>query len=315
MSEEENKKETGLVTLSTVCMHPVYDKEKNINKYLNYIKEAASKNARLIAFPESSLQGYIWGPKYAAAFSSTPEALKYQHDNAEYVPGPTTDLMIEQAKENNMYIVWGMTEKAAIGGGAVLYDTAVLVGPEGLQGAYRKVHIAGGEEYKVYSPGSEWPVFDTGIGKIGMLICYDMMFPEPTRELALQGAEILVMPTAWVIDTGVDPNPDVEYLYPAYQTIRAAENQTIFISANCIGTDEKAGWHYYGHSSIVSPNGSVISSTGFKEGLATADVNVKAMIQKGRVEDFGGLCLLRDRQPSTYKLSGDTSIYYPPYHY
>jgi len=284
------------VTLATVCMNVVFDKKKNLEKYFRFIDEAAAKNANLIAFPEQSLQGYLHN---LGQFKL--ETMEYQHANAEVVPeGESTQALIAKAKEKNMYIIWGMTERDKERYD-VLYNAAVLVGPEGFLGVYRKVHQPLDEKH-VYFDGHEWPVFDTKIGKIGMLICYDKSFPESTRELALRGAEILVMPTAWPLTTvGADYKTDYcKYLYDLYDCVRAAENQCFFISSNHVGV---SGDHeFFGHSRIVGPNGRVIVETGMQEGLAVATVDVKEQIVKARTIDFLGLCQLKDRKPSTYTM-------------
>src|ERR1700719_1477528 len=164
------------VILATVAMNVSFDKKKNVEKYLLFIEEAAKKGAKLIVFPEQSLQGYLknlTGPL-------TIETIRYQHANAEIVPeGDTTQIMIQAAKKHNVYIIWGMTE-CDRDRFDVLYNTAVLVGPEGFVGSYRKVHQPL-DELHVYYPGNDFPVYDTAIGKIGMLICFDKSFPESTR--------------------------------------------------------------------------------------------------------------------------------------
>lgn len=282
------------VTIATTCMNVVFDKKKNLEKYFRFIDEAAAKGADLIVFPEQSLQGYLFN-----MVSFKLETMEYQHANAELVPeGESTQLLIEKAKEKNIYIVWGMTErdKDRVD---VLYNSSVIVGPEGFIGVYRKVHQPM-DEIHVYYPGDKWPVFDTKLGKIGLLICYDKSFPESTRELALNGAEILIMSTAWPLSqVGADPNTDYcKYLYDLYDCVRAAENQCFFISSNHSGI---SGDHEYcGFSRIVGPNGCVITETGPEERMALATVDVKAQIVKARTMDFLSLSQLKDRKPWTY---------------
>ncbi|NIQ34300.1 MAG: carbon-nitrogen hydrolase family protein [Nitrososphaeria archaeon] len=299
----------GLHTLATVNMRCEADKEKNLQKYTKFIEEAAGKGAALLVLPELSLQGYLWGPR--PYWVRPPEELKYFYDSAEPIPGPTTDLLSDYAKRYNMYIVFGMAEEAPI---SVLYNSAVLIGPEGVIGVYRKVHIPA-DEFHVFKGGTELPVFDTTVGKIGMIICYDKCFPESSRSLALQNAEIICMPTAWPM-TGKDPSNDYSgYIYDLFDRGRAAENQTWFISSNHVGTDPIAKWDYYGHSRIVAPNGVVVAELSNKEGLITAEVDVKGEVLKARTESFFSLNLIKDRVPEVYEIISDRSKYYPPSHY
>jgi predicted amidohydrolase len=207
--------------------------------------------------------------------------------------------MIQAAKKHNVYVIWGMTERDR-DRFDVLYNTSVLVGPEGFVGSYRKVHQPL-DELHVYYPGNDFPVYDTAIGKIGMLICFDKSFPESTRELALRGAEILVMPTAWPMsNVGANPETDnMGYLYDLYDRVRACENGCWFISSNHIGI---SGDHdYYGHSQIVGPGGDIKVSTGYKEGLVLSEVDLQGEILRARTEDFVGLYMIKDRRPHAYR--------------
>lgn len=283
-----------MTKLATACINVTYSKEKNLKKYFEYVDEAASKGAKLIVFPEQSLQGYL--PSLVALQDST---FSYQYENAEVVPdGTSIRAIMKKAKEKDMYIIFGMTEKDE-DCYHKLYNTMVLVGPEGYIGRYRKVHQPL-DELHVYYGGKEFPVFDTAIGKIGMLICYDKAFPESARELALQGAELLVMSTAWPL---ANPEGDyktdhMKFLFDLYDKVRAVENQCFFISSNHIGVSGDIT--YLGHSRIVAPDGTVLDETGFKEGIAYADVNIKAEIIKGKTKGFLGLNLLKDRRPEAY---------------
>lgn len=288
------------VTLATVSMNVTFDKEKNLQKYFKFIDEAAAKQAKLLVFPEQSLQGYLENLMVLKQSS-----VRYQHANAEQVPdGESVQKIINKAKENDMYIIWGMTECAPDEGIGVLYNSAVLVGPEGYIGKYRKVHSPI-DEIHVYFPGEAFNVFDTVIGKIGMLICYDKMFPESARELAMQRADILVMPTAAPF---FDPRcssskPETAQndmycrLWNTLDDIRAFENQCFFISSNQFGV---AGDHdYFGNSGISSPMGITLARTACEEAMATASVNIKSDMETAR--SMLGSFLLKERCPEVYK--------------
>jgi predicted amidohydrolase len=283
--------------LATVAMQVAYDKEQNLARYLYYMDRAAEIGAHLLVFPEQSLQGYLHNIAELRM-----ETLAYQHAHAEPVPdGPSTQLLIREAQKRRLYLVWGMTEVDTEEGPDVLYNTAVLVGPEGYIGKFRKVHQPL-DELHIYWPGNEWPVFETELGRIGLLICYDKQFPESTRELALRGAHLLVMPTAWALTSiGGDPDPEKDYqsyLYDLFDFTRAAENQLWFISSNMYG---RSGEHdYLGRSRIVAPTGLAVAEILYEEGMASARVDIMGGIVRGRTTESLGYNTMRDRRPETY---------------
>ncbi|MDR1520758.1 MAG: carbon-nitrogen hydrolase family protein [Planctomycetota bacterium] len=293
----------GVFTVATVAMEVAYDKKTNLQKYLSFVKEAAGKGVKLIAFPEQSLQGYLTN-----LFAYDLESVKYQHENAETVPGGAyVQEIVKAAKSYGMYIEFGMTERDGERPD-VLYNASVLVGPEGYVGTYRKVHQPG-EEKQIYTPGKGFPVFHTAIGRIGMLICYDKMFPESVRELALKGVDIAIMPTAWPLSAvGGDPETDVMgYYYNLFDTVRAVENQCWFISSNMCG---KHGVHeFYGHSQIVAPNGYIQKKCGTVEGIVYHDIDLPGSIVAARSTEVLGLNLLKDRHPEAYgKIASQYSV-------
>lgn len=280
------------ITLATTSFTPVYSKEANLQQYFKYIDKAAEKNARLIVFPEQSLQ---------APPRSFPEVTEedriYQLENAELIPeGASTQLLIGKAKEKNMYIVWSMTERESEKL-EILYNTAVLVGPEGYVGKYRKVHQTAPEK-PIYRRGHKFSVFDTEIGKIGLMICYDKAFPESARELYAQCAEIIAMPSAWPVGSNTDAKDDNDMylgLYNMYDKVRSAENTVFFLSSNQIG---KVGDVYYcGHSRITRPTpiGEEAACTGWEEGIVFAE----AEVQK-EIEMYGRYPVYADRLPEAY---------------
>jgi len=284
-----------ITKIATVCMNVSYDKEQNLGKYLSYMQEAANAGAGLIAFPEQSLMGYL---DSLAAVS--PGSVAYQYENAETIPyGECVSAIIAKADELNIYTVFGMTERDAERYD-VLYNTAVLTGPDGYVGRYRKVHQPADEAH-VYYPGDNFPVFDTGLGRIGLLICYDKAFPESARGLAIKGAELLIMPTAWPV---ADPSKPIESdrmtdLYLLYDRVRALENQAFFISSNHSGHSGEID--YVGYSEIISPSGEVLATTGAAEGIAYAEVDIAREVIAGRTTGFIGLNLLKDRRPIAYE--------------
>jgi predicted amidohydrolase len=279
------------VKLATVAMQVVYDKQKNLEKIFSFIDQAAAQGVNLIVFPETSLQGYL----HNMVGIDSMEDFAYQHMNAETVPGgESVKAIIAKAKAKKIHVVFGMVEQDEERCDKI-YNAAVLVGPEGYIGKYRKAHQII-DELHVYTPGEEWPVFNTAVGRIGMLVCYDKTFPESARELALKGAEILTMPTAFSLMTpGADYNTDyMKYVYDLYDKVRAVENGCFFISSNHFGKEGKG--EYFGFSRIVAPTGMALAEVGFKEGMAIAEVDVRKQIIEGRLFTRQ----LVDRRPNTY---------------
>lgn len=152
-------------------------------------------------------------------------------DVAEPVPGPSTRYFGELAKKHRLHVVVGLVER----GGHALYNVAVLIGPDGaILGKYRKVCIPRSELTGGITPGSDYPVFDTKLGKVGLMVCYDGFFPEVARELSNRGAEVIAWPV-WGCN-------------PMLAAARACENHVYLISSTY--TDVKADWTLtavYGH--------------------------------------------------------------------
>ena len=288
------------VKFATVCMHVTYDKQENLAKYLDFIDEAADNGADLIVFPEQSLQGYLTNVVAMDVSLTDRNEFDYQYENAEIVPdGPSTLRITEKAQERGIHVVIGMTEKDTETD-YKLYNSAVLVGPDGYIGTYRKVHQPMDELHSYYG-GDSFPVFQTSLGRIGLLICYDKWFPETTRELVLGGAEILVMPTATAFSDpdACDYSTDYAYYtFDLHDKVRALENQTFFIGSNQVGVCGLST--YFGHSNIVSPMGRIVSTTGDKEGIAyyTSENLLEETFKAKRA--FAGMNFLKDRRPSTY---------------
>ncbi|MEM2320771.1 MAG: carbon-nitrogen hydrolase family protein [Candidatus Bathyarchaeia archaeon] len=168
------------LTVAVVNFHAEWgNKRANLKKMEGYIERAHKEKVDLILFPELMLTGAEVEPE-----------MRMHRELAEPVPGPTT---IRMAELSNMDIVWGMPEVSREGG--LYYNAAVIVGPDGLLGVYRKVHPWVPEQW--CSKGSDYPVFETKFGPIGIGICYDnYFFPEVARIYALKGVRLYLNPTA-----------------------------------------------------------------------------------------------------------------------
>jgi len=213
------------------------DKNANLDKFAEYIERAAEMGAQLVVFPELSLTGYGCGGAF--------------FEVAEPVPGPSTERIADLARTHAMHVIWGMPERGLPG---VLYNSAVLVGPErGHIGTWRKHTLPGHAtdlggpgafpDRRYFRPGARSPVFETSIGRIGIMICYDIFFPEIARLLTLKGADLLV---------GISGSPAFERpIFEPLVKARAMENTTWFAYCNLAG--EEKGIAYWGGSRIIGP--------------------------------------------------------------
>ena len=294
------------ITVSTANIRVTHNKEENLKHYFDVIDEAGRRGSKLIVFPECALQGYLFGIGHTFSRAEW----EYHFGNAETVPGPSTDRLIEKARAHDMTIVIGMTEKVKVHGGWVLANSSVTLGPEGVYGSYQKVHCALGEKF-AFRPGRQWNVYQTSVGNVGTAIWYDIMFPESVRELVLRGAEIVAFSTVWPVANIEGYHEQELSIYKEmFCRIRALENQILLISSSICETDNMsdllpstAGWQRrppFGHSLIVSPTGEVLAQAGNTEELLTVTADVEKEIMKARTVGFNGLHFLKDRRPETY---------------
>src|SRR5436190_3858648 len=203
------------------------EKERNLDACLVSLDEAVAAGAELLVLPECAIPGYM--------FDSAEEAMPY----AEEIPGPVTQTLAEACARNGAHVVCGLIERD----GDRLHNAAVLVGPDGLLGTYRKTHLPFLGVDRFVTPGDELPVWETPLGRLGVEICYDLRFPEVTRTLALRGADVIAHPTNFPLAA----RPQTEFITRA----RAAENRVYLLTANRIG---KERWgEFCGWSQIVEP--------------------------------------------------------------
>jgi 5-aminopentanamidase len=252
------------------------ERERNLDVCLARLEEAGAQGAELLVLPECAIPGYM--------FESAEEALPY----AEEIPGPSTEVLEDACRRLGAHVVCGLLECD----GDRLHNAAVLVGPDGLIGSYRKTHLPFLGVDRFVTPGDELPVWDTPLGRIGVEICYDLRFPEVTRTLALRGADIVCHPTNFPVAARVQ----TELITVA----RAAENRIFLLTANRCGQERWA--EFCGHSQIVDPYGTRLAETGAAgEALLVADVE----IEKARDKDYVipgeyELYLFGHRRPELY---------------
>jgi N-carbamoylputrescine amidase len=214
-------------------------------------------------------------------------------DIAEAVPGPTTEEFQALAKKHSMVIVVPVYEREQAG---VYYNTAAVIDADGSYlGKYRKNHIphtSGFWEKFFFKPGNlGYPVFDTAYAKVGVYICYDRHFPEGARLLGLNGAEIVVNPSATVAGLS-------QYLWKLEQPAHAVANGYYMGAINRVGTE--APWNigkFYGHSYWVNPRGQFLAEgSEDNDELVTADLDLDLIEEVRRIWQF-----YRDRRPETYE--------------
>jgi predicted amidohydrolase len=270
------------LTVACLQFEPVVGTpDRNRETGLAMIAEAADRGARLVVLPELSDSGYV--------FESREEAFDLSGTAED---GPTIRAWAEIARARGLHIVGGFSERA----GGSLYNSAALVGPEGLVGVFRKAHLWDAENLW-FEPGDlGFPVFATPLGRIAMLICYDGWFPEAWRLCALQGADIVCVPTNWV------PMPSQPDHLPSMSNIlcmSAAHSNSFYVAAAC-RTGTERGQPFIGQSVIVNHEGWPVAGPASRTEpeMLLAEVNLADARRKRRLNDFNQL--LRDRRTDLY---------------
>ncbi|GAB6102857.1 nitrilase [Thermococcus atlanticus] len=248
---------------------------KNLSRAERFIKDAAREGARLIVLPELFDTGYNF------------ECREEVEEIAQQIPdGDTTEFLVEQAREHEIFIVAGTAEKDERG---KLYNSAVIVGPlgSGYIGKYRKIHLFYREKL-FFEPGNlGFHVFNIGMAKVGVMICFDWFFPEAMRTLALKGADIIAHPSNLVMPYA-----------PRAMPIRALENRVFSITANRVG--EERGLRFIGKSTIASPRAEVLAM-GSEDGeeVGIVEINVEEARNK-RINELNDI--FKDRRPAFYSV-------------
>ncbi len=261
------------VTVALVQMAPkVSEPEVNLSRMVEFIERIAlEQKVDLIVFPELAVTGYECGVRFT--------------DMAERIPGHVVNVISRKASEFSVHILFGMPVKEKVE--TIIYNAAVLLGPDGeVIGDYRKVHLRG-EERMAFRSGFRYPVFETGLGMVGVMIGWDLAFPEVARSLTLNGAEIICVLANWEA-AAMDE-------WETYVKARAYENSTFIVAVNRVGEDY--AYSFGGMSMVVGPDGqkrTIIDEP--IEGYAIATLELDE-VRKRREETQ----LLQWRQPETYR--------------
>ncbi len=250
------------------------------------VARARNRGASLVVFPECALGGYPSElPNNADGALSDPPALEPD--------GPEIARLARIAR--SMTLCVGYTEAGSAGP----YSSAVCVSGGGVLGHHRKVHIPPSEA-RSYHPGEGFAAFDSPVGRLGMITCYDKMFPESARALALDGAEVIASMAAWPVCRRSPAGRVMSDMqtdhFDLLDRVRAVENQVVWLSAN--QSCRLGRLRFVGRAKVVDPNGTVLASTrGGRPGLAVARVDASVV---GRTRD--ALSHLADRRPAAYGL-------------
>jgi predicted amidohydrolase len=275
----ENEVVAELQTIAAVQMNvDISDKESNLRRMLFFLEQTAGEGAKLTVFPECALTGYC--------FDSLDEALPL----AEPIPGQSTEIMASACKRLNCHVVYGLLEAD----GKRVFNAAVLVGPKGVVGSYRKVHLPFLGIDRFTTPGDRpFAVHNAGGIRVGMNICYDGSFPEAARVMTLDGADLIVLPTNWP--------PGSECMASCAVNTRAMENQIYYLACNRVGTER--GFRFIGTSKICAPGGSTIAEALHEnEAILYASVDVDKARNKHlvRVPKLHEIDRIKDRRPEMY---------------
>ncbi len=251
---------------------------ENLDEIILKTRTAASNGADLIVFPECALTGYV--------FTSREEAIPFM----ETIPGPSTNKLIDCCKELNVHVIFGLLEIDA----DKCFNAAALIGPQGLVGKYRKIHLPFLGIDRFVDPGDKpFQVYNTPIGNIGIHICYDCNFPECARIMTLLGADILVLPTNWPAGRG----KVARYVVPT----RAYENKVHLVAVDRVGSERDA--KFIGTSKIVDIWGDTLAEAGSDdEEIIYAEVALADAREKHTDFKDGDFVVgfIGDRRPELY---------------
>ena len=254
------------------------DRQANLDTLAATAAAEADKGSRLIVFPECFVTGYC--------FDSFDEAMSV----AEPVTGQATEFATDVCQKHNCFTVFGMLESDA----GRLFNTAVLVGPNGLVGSYRKVHLPylGVDRFTTHGD-RPFEIFEADGVRIGMLICYDGGFPESVRSLAVLGADVVVLPTNWP--------PGAEGVAEYASNCRALENGIYFAAVNRVGIER--GFRFIGYSRVCEPTGTTLDTADHDQAAVvrgTIDVSRSRQKRIVRVPGKHVIDRMADRRPEMY---------------
>ena len=245
--------ETKIAVVQLDCI--VGNVDANMEKMERFTAAAAAQGAHVVIFPETGTTGYFVGDKL--------------NELAEEIPGPATQRLGEIARHYNTYVMTGIIEKADAGH---LFNSAVLMSPQGkLAAHYRKCHLFSAER-QFFSTGDDATLVDTEFGRVALTICYDLVFPEYIRSLVLKGAKLILNSTDWITNDWQTSKGWGGQVVSHLAATRALENTIHVAMADRTGYEE--GWKSIGHSCICPPSGGFLARIEDGEGMAVAAVEL-----------------------------------------
>lgn len=267
------------------------DKAANLARIEAAMIETHRVGASLAVFPECALAGYCY------------DSLEECRPFAETVPGPATEHLVAVARRLGTYAIFGLLERD----GDRVFNACTLVGPRGVVGHYRKVHLPYLGVDRFTTPGDRgFGVFDAGGLRVGMNICYDGAFPEAARVMALDGADLIVLPTNWP--------PGAECTADCIANARALENAVYYAAVNRVGVER--GFPFIGRSKVCDTSGRMMAcATEPKESILYADIDVERARNKHiiRVPKLHEINRFADRHPEFYgKIVEPVRVTRPP---
>lgn len=248
--------------------------DENTRKMVAYIRRIKEErpDTDLIVFPECAVTGY----ECEECYERCAETLR---------DGTHVTTLCAAARENAVLLVFGYVEKSERANKTELFNSTVLVERDGtIAGQYRKSNLVPGMEKRRFAAGCTYPVFETSIGKIGLMICWDSVFPEVARILALQGVELIVVPEA--VETGIERE------WQLALCARAFDNGVFVLSCNHTGTERALT--YFGQSMLVAPNGEILRQASDLESILYCEIDLrKVRIQQEYFPMLAGCCTKR----------------------
>lgn len=260
----------------------VGESDANRDAALRQVEAAAAAGAQLVVLPELASSGYVFESEAEAAATS------------EDLSGALVESLTAACRRLGVHVCFGLNEKD----GDCRHNSAVLAGPDGVLGTYRKVHLFN-DEKSWFVPGDSLTVVETPLGRIGMLICFDLWFPEVARGLALGGAEVICVPTNWVSSFKRTVYDERGWCQGDYMAVAAAAaNGCVVACADRIGTER--GVPFLGASIIVGADGWPVAgpASADREELLVADVDLDSVASARARTPRNDL--LADRRPEAY---------------
>jgi predicted amidohydrolase len=250
------------------------DVSANLARALDVIADAGERGADVVLFPETYLQGYRADELFA--------------ETAEAVPGPSTTRIAAAAREHDLYVVMGLA-RAEVEHPYFVYNSAALVGPEGVVGFYDKIHLGTLHPFResmYFARGTATPVFDTRFGRVSIQICNDFWYPELSRVYTLGGATLNL-----VLSAG--PHSFCEH-WTTMLKARAMENQAVYAYTNVAGAQKD--FAFFGGAQVVTPDGEVVVRGPLDEEALVVTTIDLARVERARRKWM----ILRDRVPELY---------------